>query len=298
MTHIELDLFVRDSLLFADGHVLKTSDGSTPHVIAGSTAEGYVEGHGSYACFNRITGFIQLNSSTVVAVDSFNHCLRLVDRVTNSTQQFLGNCTNADYRDGEFPLFNQPWGIFQDRMDPEWFLVTDKNNNALRNVSAITWEVSTSVRSDSMLIRPNGITQHTSTGDFYLTTEHGVVQYDYASRDLTVITGSTASAFKEGLLSEAMYNTPTEITYLTNDQLLLADMENSRLRVLDLQSNNTWSICSATEGYKDGSLSACELYWPSSLLETGGLVYIGQFKRIRVLQPGDQGENLKLLLFY
>ena len=50
MYHIAEDEFVPGSLLFADGHALKTFDGTTTSIIAGSAISGgYLEDVGSKA---------------------------------------------------------------------------------------------------------------------------------------------------------------------------------------------------------------------------------------------------------
>ena len=64
MYHIEEDEFVPGNLLFADLNALKTTDGTTTSLIAGSaTTRGYLEDVGSNAKFNRIFSFLQLSRS-------------------------------------------------------------------------------------------------------------------------------------------------------------------------------------------------------------------------------------------
>ena len=82
--HVEEDLFVPGNIIFSDNYALKTTNGVKASVIVGnSTAAGYQNGHGVYARFNHIRSFIQLSVIEAVLLDSFNRCLRKVDRRTN-----------------------------------------------------------------------------------------------------------------------------------------------------------------------------------------------------------------------
>ena len=55
MYHIAEDEFVPGNLLFADWNALKTTDGTTTSLIAGSvTSFGYIEGVGANARFRKI----------------------------------------------------------------------------------------------------------------------------------------------------------------------------------------------------------------------------------------------------
>ena len=48
---------------------MRTSDGTTTHLIAGSSARGYKEAVGAEARFNRIYGFAQISEKSVVVAD-------------------------------------------------------------------------------------------------------------------------------------------------------------------------------------------------------------------------------------
>ena len=106
VTHIEEDKYRPGFVLFSQGHALKTSDGVTTQVIAGSPAQfgsyGYREGKGTSARFYLINGFYQITPSLVIVVDNGNCCLRQVDRRTNMTSTYIGACgrDHCAYQDG------------------------------------------------------------------------------------------------------------------------------------------------------------------------------------------------------
>ena len=94
MFHIAEDEFVPGNLLFVERHTIKTTDGTTTSLIAGSsTSYGYLEDVGANARFDDILSFVQLSKARVILTDSDNHCLRSIDRTTSGTSTYAGNCT-------------------------------------------------------------------------------------------------------------------------------------------------------------------------------------------------------------
>ena len=62
--HLDRDLYIPGNILFIDGEALKTTDGSSTSLIAGSVTQyDYVEGVGSQARFNFIFSFLQLSTN-------------------------------------------------------------------------------------------------------------------------------------------------------------------------------------------------------------------------------------------
>ena len=99
--HMESDRYRPGHIIHSDLYVLMTSDGTTTHLIAGnSTQGGYREGVGAEARFNYITGFAQISVKLIVVADFYNHCMRLIDRTTNNTSVFSGQCKSRGYEDG------------------------------------------------------------------------------------------------------------------------------------------------------------------------------------------------------
>ena len=100
MYHIELDRYRPGYLVYTDKHALMTSDGTTTHLIAGNSNQpGYREGVGAEARLNYITGSTQISEKLFVIDYLQNHCMRLIDRCTNNTSVFIGQCKSYEYRD-------------------------------------------------------------------------------------------------------------------------------------------------------------------------------------------------------
>ena len=71
--HMDFDQYKPGFIIYTDFHSLKTSDGTTTHVIAGGK-KGYKEGVGTKAKSKTVTRFVWLSGTRLVVVDSHNHC--------------------------------------------------------------------------------------------------------------------------------------------------------------------------------------------------------------------------------
>ena len=281
MHQIAEDEFVPGNLLFADRHALKTSDGTTTSLIAGSAiSAGYLEDVGSNARFDVILSFLQLSRSLIVLADHFNHCFRSVDRTTNLTSPYSGSCTNRGDRDGVDALFNSPWSIKQDVKNNTQLLITDFYLGSLKKINVASKHVSTIFKDSSY--RLSALLQDPSTGNIYVTFAHGLGLIDHESLSFSVIAGSSSQhGFEDGAISQMRFHIPGEIAFLCPQNLLIADSFNHRLRVLDLITNTSSSICSGVGAHLDGDLSSCQLSLPQSLLTVNDVIFVGEYGYIR-----------------
>ena len=285
MSHIAEDEFVPGNLLFADGSALKTTDGTTTSLITGSsTSYGYIDGVGANAKFNHILSFVLLSRSNVILADYHNHCLRSVDRLTNQTSTYSGNCTNRGYQDGVDALFTFPYSIILDYMNSQQLIISEHSLHALKTINVVNKNVITMFRYSAYDL--NYLLQDPETGNIYVTFNHGVGLYIYQSNTFSIITGSTSSGFVEGELSQLRIEYPAGLAFLSRGTLLVADMNNNGLRVLDLTTNSSSSICTGVGGHSDGDASSCQLTQPWSLLKENDIVFISGTKYIRSMMRG------------
>ena len=274
------DEFVPGNLLFADGNALKTTDGTTTSLIAGSSiSAGYLEDVGSNARFNAIFSFIQLSRSLIVLADINNYCFRNVDRTTNLTSTYSGNCTNRGDRDGVDALFDSPVSIIQDVKNNTQLLIADFTLGSLRKIILASKHVSTIYKDGSY--RLSTLLQDPSTGNIYVTFAHGSGLFDYESTSFSVVTGSSRRGFVDGAISQIRFDYPRGVAFLSPHKLLIADSFNHRLRVLDLITNTSSSICSGFGAHLDGDLSSCQLSLPQSLLTVNDVIFVGEYRYIR-----------------
>lgn len=283
---MEADLYETGNILFADQHSLKTVNvhDKSVNTIAGSSLEdGYVEGVGTEARFNIIAGFHQLLPTKIIVLDTRNHCIRTLSRTTIQTKLYAGVCTSGGYADGNASLFSSPRSIITDVKDLTTLIVTDRGNRALRTINIKTRVVMTLYKNDASTETYQGMLQENNTGDIYLTFRHGVTKYDYKTKSLSQVTGSSSAGFQDNLFDEIQFYHPKELTLISNDVLIVADSYNHLLRVLNLTSKTGISKCSGHRGHLDGELSTCQLWYPQSLCLINGTIYIGESGAIRTI---------------
>ena len=99
--------------------------------------------------------------------------------------------------------------------------------------------------------------QEKDTGDIFVTFQRGVGLLGYQTQAFSVIAGSRPSGFNNGSLNQLQFINPNSIKFLNSHTLLVSDYLNNRLRVLDLITNTSSSICSGAVGRADGKFSTC-----------------------------------------
>ena len=269
---MEFDRYIQGFVAYTAEHALMTGNGTTTHVIAGNSAQiGYKEGVGADARFNRVLSFAQISEKLVIVADLRNHCLRLIDRTTNNTSEFSGLCGGSfGYEDGRPGRFKLLESAVLDKRDKNQLLILDPNNLAVRTVNVSSRVVDTFVWSDSLkYIR--GITQEEESGDLYVTAYHALYRITYTQRTVTLISGSPGwnSGYGDSTLLNSLFDYPRELLFITSNTLLIADWDNNKLRLLDMNSDKVTTL-NVTNS----------LYRPASLLLTNNSLYVGQYKKI------------------
>ena len=278
--HLQKDLYIPGNILFSDRYAIKTTDGSSTSRIAGSaTQNGHVQGVGSQARFSFIPSFLQLSTNQVLIADLNNHCLRSLNRATNQTDQYAGNCTHEGNQNGINALLNKPRSLINDVKNPGHVLISEYRGK-IKTMSMSNRNVSHFGTVDRIVF---SIIQSLETGDFFMTVAHAVGIFSYWMKTFTVISGSASSGFQDGPFSEVQFFSPVALSFLNNHTLLVSDKYNDRLRVLNLITNTSSSICSGEHGYADGDFSICSLVSPRGLLTLTDTVYIGS-QRIRRIE--------------
>lgn len=297
-THIDRDKFIPGNIIFSGFNALWTTDGNTTELIAGnSTSYGYMEGVGEEVIFGYIYSFVQLTPSLVIVSDYRAHCLRAVDRHTQQSQPFAGNCTNKGDIDGPDPMFNGPSGVICDNKDSEALIVADLFNFALKKVDITSSSVVTMVRTWNALRYPKCLAQEQATGNIYITIYFGISKYVYADGKVDIISGFLENqGFRDGPLRAAWYRDPEGILILDDEKLATFDRTNNRIRLVDLQADNVSSICS-DYGHVDGDLDLCRMIFPRTGVVVDDKLYIGSEQSIRVLAGEILSKTCHLTLY-
>lgn len=274
--HMEEDRFIPGNILYSEISRMKTTDGNTTTTVIDSAS--------SPAHF---LVFHQLNDTLIVSTDIALPCLRLIDRtIHNRTTTLAGLCSNSGYgfEDGSDAKFQSPRSIILDVKNSSRLLVSDRRNNAIREVNINSGFVGTFYKAGT-IHGPEDIYQDSVSGDLYITTNYSriyILRYDSFAE---IQISSTSDGYFDGKFRSARFYTPSE-TVLVNERtvLLVADHNNNRLRIMDLLTNTTSSLCTGEDGHIDGDLASCSTKHPRCLLIVGDTLYIGEAQRIRMIK--------------
>ena len=270
--HMELDRYRPGFIVYTHKYTLMTSDGTTTYLIAGNSAQGgYREGVGADARFYRITGFAQITEKLVVVADVNNHCMRRIDRATNNTSVFSGQCKSQGYQDGRPGQFFYPWSVVMDKRDKNQLLITDSRNKAVRTVDVESQAVGKFSQSAS-LNNIMGITQEEKSGDLYVTAYHAIYKITYIQKTLSLISGSpgrNSHGYRDSTLLDSQFRYPAGLIFITPHTLLVADFWNYKLRLVDMKSDKVTTLRVTNS-----------LDRPTSLLLTNNSLYVGQYEKI------------------
>ena len=269
---MEADKYKPGFIIYSDSHTLKTWQSATTVLIAGNAHSGprYKEGVGAAAEFNDIRGFTQISNKSVIVADAKNHCLRLLDRTTNSTSVFSGTCQiqgSDDVRPGKF---SQPWSVIVDQKDNNKLFVTDTGNKALRTIDLVTRVVSTFVKSDLFVVNSMYLTQD-KQGDIYIACYYAIYKVTYKERKIVHLAGDASKhGYADSTLLDSLFYAIGDLIFVVPDMLLVADKYNHLLRIVDIKSDKVRTL----------KLSNYEDMWnPVTMLLTENFFYVGRDDR-------------------
>ena len=130
-----------------------------------------------------------------------NHCLRYLNRNSNQTDQYAGNCTHEGNQNGVNALLNKPRSLINDLKNPGHVLISEQGgiiktmNTTNRNVSyfgTVGSEVYSFIQEDC-------------SGNLFMGVADAVGVYSYHTKTFTVIAGSTSRGFQDGPSSEVQF---------------------------------------------------------------------------------------------
>lgn len=282
--HMEWDLVDMENILLASAHALHFTDRLTVTTLVGSAYQsGYLEGRSTAARFSYVPSFAQLNATSVVLADAYNHCIRLVHRDNYITQPIAGSFKVNGSKDGTDALFDQPFSIIKDFRSPIILLIADKLNHALRQLNIQTREVKTIIHSSNALHKPRRLRFDSLHLNLLISNCNFISKYDLNAQYPYILTGTTTPGFKDGAMAEAEFNAPFTAISMSPQVMIVAENDNDRLRIINTATSMVTSICTGEHVTIDGSVDDCALESPIEILEKDGMLYIGQCDSIRTL---------------
>lgn len=256
-------------LLMAENHCLKTlnlANQQTSLVVGNSYIAGYREGSGGSARFNILSGFEQINSSHVLITDVYNHCIRLLDRSTNTTTTIAGVCGWSGHRDGPLTSarLNTPFKIIR-LPNTDRYLISDYGNLLIRELNLATGQVSTFVNTTE---KPNALLLSRDGSSVFFSWFKGIGEVNLLTKQVTFLTSPDKKyyGFRDGPASRAVFHRVEEMVYLNDNLILMTDLRNNVLRLFNIRNKYVTTICNTGNSTVSGTIETCQMRVPRSLL--------------------------------
>lgn len=259
-----------------------TAANITVEWLSGQPAQaGYAEGGAHTTRFNQPAGVMAWSAHEVIVCEFYNHCLRIVDTHTGSSQLLAGRPQQAGHVDGaaKHSKFFYPFAIAAHASHPERVLICDYNTKYVRQLvrAAATqqWHVATLAASaDEKLSAPPSAIAVDSAGTAYVTTLKDRrllrIEQDRSVSVMRTLTSNHACAFSTDQSQPALTCTiGWSGLLITSDdkQLLWADVNDHVIRSWD---RDTLAIrvladVAGQSGYVDGVIAHALFTKPYSL---------------------------------
>lgn len=258
--------------------------------VAGSGEQGYADGNGTSAQFNRPTGIAIDGSGNLYIADSGNHCIRKISS-SGMVSTLAGMAGSADFIDatGTEARFNYPIGLTIDGAGN--ILVADLNNYRIRKVTP-SGVVTTFVGNGqaefiegpiatATMFNPTSVIYDPSSGNIYVTqssfiskiTPQGIISLVAGSTDLNYGNG-----YQEGPGPGAKFFNLYQMAIDNKGNLYTVDSENNLIRKIAPDGLvSTYSgiqyIISGSTKFKDGAANESYFARPQGLVfdKTGNL---------------------------
>lgn len=259
--------------------------------FAGTGQPGDSDGHRLEASFNLPYGLALDAAGNLYVGDVGNHRIRKIS-TDGSVTTLAGSRKGFSDRQGEYAMFNHPYGVAVDRHGNVY--VADSHNNRIRKIEpdGSTTTVAGNgndgfvdgVRDGAEFYVPIGIVID-SEGNLYVGDE-GNSSVRKISRDGRVATlaGNGKFSFADGVGRNAVFNAPGGIAIDTHGNLFVADYLNNCIRKIGPDGQVRKIAGNLKKGFADGAPAQARFYYPFGIaVDHAGVVYVGdQFNhRIR-----------------
>ena len=244
--HIKENISDSTQLIISTSGTLSSVKDGKREIIIGTDSydphRPYAEGTTNNARFNMITGFVQTNgTSTIIAVDRWNHCLRNIRILNNEfySETFAGKCTHSGNDDGlmiEEARFNRPHDIIEGYYQNEYY-VTDHYNNAIRLIILKNSSVVT-IRKHGDNEYPTAIALDRSNKILLVSVSIGqtsaLIKMDIDGQLLGFV-----KARAEGITAPNQFGSVKDILTVTSNRYLVTDWGRYKVYLLELAMTST-----------------------------------------------------------
>jgi hypothetical protein len=236
------------------------------------------EGSAATVTFGSSLRVLSLNT-TLVVVDTNNHCIRTIDVGSGLVRTLAGKCGASGFADGagRAARFANPRDVAVDRLRGVLF-AADTGNNALRRISlcgnVTTAALNASSQSKEPLESPVGVAVVAATGRLLVSDMHRIRIFDPTTAALSLIAGSGESGFANGAGAAARFNAPGRAA-MSGQNYYVPDTGNNCIRRLTSGGVVSTFAGGSTRGFLNGAMLAAQFDGPTEiLLGSGNVLYV------------------------
>jgi len=258
--------------------------------VAGDGTQGFLDGTGTSAKFNRPNAVAVQGDSLFVA-DKQNNRIRKIILSTGEVTTVAGDGTDG-FLDGvgTSAQFSFPVGV---AVQGDNLFVSDFNNHRIRKIILSTGEVTTVAGSGT-----SGFADGTGTtaqfsfpagvavqGDNLFVADrnnHRIRKIILSTGEVTTVAGSGTSGFADGTGTSAQFSFPAGVA-VQGDILFVADQFNDRIRKIILSTGEVTTVAgSGTFGFLDGTGTSAQFAFPAGVAVQGDILFVTDINNHRI----------------
>ncbi len=252
------------------------------------------DGEAKQALFNRPSGIVMDSKGNIYLVDTFNHRIRKID--PSGMVMTIAGSTHGD-KNGQAKnaQFQTPFDLAFDSQN-QILYVADTFNHRIRKIDLKTQMVSTLAGSSAghqdgaalqaQFNSPRGLALDLQKRRLYIadTGNHRIRVLDLKTQMVSTLAGSSVGN-QDGAALQAQFNSPQGLALDVQKQLLyIADLNNHRVRKLDLKTLQVITVAGSKKGYNDGIGSLALFFLPSSVVlsHSKNELYVADYSNHRI----------------
>lgn len=251
--------------------------------FAGSDA-GNIDGSLESAKFNYPTGLAFDSKDNLFVVDNTNHSIRKITP-NGAVSTFAGGIQGFADATGTAAKFNYPYFIAIDTQDN--LFVTDRANHKIRKITpngvVTTFAGSTEgnddgAGTDAKFSLPYGITIDSDNNLYVSDVDNHNIRKITSSGEVTTLAGSTQGFADANIGTDAKFNFPSCLAIDKDNNLIVADFNNHKIRKISLSGMVSTLVGGATAGHNDGPLADALLNKPIGIsIDSNNDIYISSY---------------------
>jgi sugar lactone lactonase YvrE/uncharacterized protein YjdB len=272
-------------------HMIRKIDSSGNVTTLAGSSNGYADGQGTAAKFNRPFGVAVDSAGNVYVADTSNHKIRKIDSSGNVTT--LAGSSNS-YADGQGTAakFSYPYGVTVDSAGNVY--VADSSNNKIRKIDS-SGNVTTLAGSSNgyadgqgtavMFSYPSGVAVDSAGNVYVADSSNNKIRKIDSSGNVTTLAGSSFG-YADDQGTAAKFDSPAGVAVDSTGNVYVSDYYNHKIRKID-SSGKVTTLAGSSSGYADGlGMTAKFLYPYGVAADSAGNVYVADRNnnRIRVIK--------------